>query len=45
LKTITALEADTKHVSSLIEVEGEDQELRQKALGLVKKLNSVSLFT
>ncbi|KAF5358052.1 hypothetical protein D9756_001914 [Leucocoprinus leucothites] len=41
LKTITALEADIKHVSALVEVDEEDQELRQRSLELVKKLRSV----
>jgi hypothetical protein len=43
LKTIKTLEADTKHISILIEVDEEDQSLRQKAQELVVKLKNVIL--
>ncbi|KXN82577.1 DNA polymerase V [Leucoagaricus sp. SymC.cos] len=41
LKSITALEGDSKHVSLAVEVDEDDQELRQKAQELVKKLKTV----
>jgi len=43
LKTITALEADSKHTSILVEVNKEDQRLRQKTCLLISKLKNVSL--
>jgi len=43
LQAITALEADPKHVSILVEVDKEDQRLRQKTCLLVPKLRNVSL--
>jgi len=43
LKTITALETDSKHASILVEVDQDDQKLRQKTCLLVPKLRNVSL--
>jgi len=42
LKTITTLEADSKYVSILVEVDKEDQKLRRKTHMLVQKLRKVS---